>query len=84
METALSDGSAKTCKGENSIRKQGLKDWEGLVKDEWETEGREQLQREDEEVKGRTLFPLNHLLYYFFTSLLKATSSEDGNSAWKC
>lgn len=42
METALSDGSAKICKGENSIRKQGLKDWEGLVKEEWETEGREQ------------------------------------------
>lgn len=58
-------------------------DWE-LVMDEWETEGREQLQREDKEVKGRTLFPLNHLPYYFFTSLLKAPSNEDGSSAWKC
>lgn len=72
------------CKRRNSVRKQGVKDWEGLGKDERETGGAEQLQREDEEMKGRTFLSLNHLLYYLFTSLLKATSNEDGNSAWKC
>lgn len=84
MKTTLSDGPVKICRRNRSIRKQGLIDWEGLGRDEWETEGREQVQREDEEMKGRTFFSLNHLLYYFFTSLLKASSKEDGNSAWNC